>query len=97
MVRAEWRAGAVRHSVARFAPPPRTASLAPMLRLIPRLFGPLSFATALLPGCSPAADETGPGDVTQSEAAALEDAAAMIEQRRLPEDTVPPAPQETGA
>tara|TARA_R110000751_G_scaffold2018_8_gene8751 strand:- start:91289 stop:91561 length:273 start_codon:yes stop_codon:yes gene_type:complete len=45
-----------------------------------------------LPACSGYEEDTEPvGAVTQSEAEALDDAAEMIEQRRLPEGVVPPA------
>ncbi len=59
-----------------------------MNRFIPLL------ALFALPACSGYEEDTEPvGAVTQSEAEALDDAAEMIEQRRLPEGVVPPAPE----
>ena len=61
-----------------------------MNRFIPLL------ALFALPACSGYEEDTEPVDaVTQSEAEALDDAAEMIEQRRLPEGVVPPAAPET--
>jgi hypothetical protein len=61
-----------------------------MNRFIPLL------ALFALPACSGYEEDTEPvGAVTQSEAEALDDAAEMIEQRRLPEGVVPPAAPET--
>jgi len=61
-----------------------------MNRFIPLL------ALLTLPACSGYEEDTEPvGAVTQSEAEALDDAAEMIEQRRLPEGVVPPAAPET--
>ena len=61
-----------------------------MNRFIPLL------ALLALPACSGYEEDTEPvGAVTQSEAEALDDAAEMIEQRRLPEGVVPPAAPET--
>lgn len=63
-----------------------------MNRFIPLL------ALLALPACSGYEEDTEPvGAVTQSEAEALDDAAEMIEQRRLPEGVVPPAAPETSA
>lgn len=71
-------------------------------------FLPLAATLALLSACSGYEDEdAGVDAVTQNEAEALDDAAEMIEQRRLPDDAVPPqdtkgampegaAPQEQG-
>ena len=59
-----------------------------MNRFIPLL------ALLTLPACSGYEEDTEPvGAVTQSEAEALDDAAEMIEQRRLPDGVVPPAPE----
>ena len=61
-----------------------------MNRFIPLL------ALFALPACSGYEEDTEPvSAVTQSEAEALDDAAEMIEQRRLPEGVVPPAAPET--
>ncbi|MGY8972174.1 MAG: hypothetical protein ACKVGV_00880 [Sphingomonadales bacterium] len=63
-----------------------------MNRFIPLL------ALFALPACSGYEEDTEPvGAVTQSEAEALDDAAEMIEQRRLPEGVVPPAVPEPSA
>ena len=51
----------------------------------PLLIAPL----ALLAACGPAETDPGPGGVTMSEAKALEEAAAMLEERRLPPDALP--------
>lgn len=48
-------------------------------------------ALALAASCGPADNDSGPGGVTVGEARALDEAAAMIEQRRLPEQALPPA------
>ena len=51
----------------------------------------LIFATAAclaLGGCAPSENDPAPGGVTVSEAQALDDAAEMIEQRRLPEGAI---------
>lgn len=61
-----------------------------------------TFAAALLlvsaTACGPGENEPGPGGVTVSEAQALDEAAAMLEERRLPPeplDTRPAALQQT--
>ncbi|UYH54703.1 hypothetical protein N6L26_11755 [Qipengyuania sp. SS22] len=60
-----------------------------MNRFIPLL------ALLTLSACSGYEEDTEPvGAVTQNEAEALDDAAEMIEQRRLPEGVVPPAEPE---
>ncbi len=55
---------------------------------------PLALAL-LLAACGPAGNDPGPGGVTVDEARALDDAAAMLDERRLPEEalreTPPPA------
>ena len=48
----------------------------------------LAFALALS-SCEPADNEPGPGGVTVGEARALDEAAEMIEQQRMPEGTLP--------
>jgi hypothetical protein len=59
-----------------------------MLRLIP-------LATLLLlAACSRTDNEPGPGGVTVGEAKALDDAAAMLEERDRIEGTTPPAEAE---
>ena len=56
---------------------------------------PASLAISLLAlaACGPADNDPGPGGVTVGEARALDEAAEMIEQRRLPEEALP----DTGA
>lgn len=44
---------------------------------------------ALASACGPADNDPGPGGVTVGEARALDEAAAMIDQRRLPESALP--------
>ncbi len=50
----------------------------------------------LMAACGPAGNDPGPGGVTVDEARALDDAAAMLDERRLPEDALrePPQPAE---
>jgi hypothetical protein len=43
---------------------------------------------ALLTACGPSASDPGPGGVTVGEAKALDDAAEMLDHRRLPPDAV---------
>ena len=43
----------------------------------------------LLAACGSADDGSAPGDVTESEAKALEEAAAMLEERRTPAEVLP--------
>jgi hypothetical protein len=62
-----------------------------MCRLLPLL------ALTFLFACEKADNEPGPGGVSMGEARALDEAAEMIEARRLPEDALrppvaPPAP-----
>lgn len=53
-------------------------------------FLPLAATLALLAACSGYEDDSAGVDaITQNEAEALDDAAEMIEQRRLPDDAVP--------
>ena len=44
---------------------------------------------ALLAACGPSDSDPGPGGVTVGEAKALDEAAEMLEQRRLPPDALP--------
>ena len=44
--------------------------------------------TALLAACSPSNNDPGPGGVTVGEARALDEAAEMIEERRIPADVL---------
>jgi len=53
--------------------------LAPAIALLP---------LALLAACGPNDNDPGPGGVTVSEARALDEAAQMIEQRRLPREAL---------
>lgn len=46
---------------------------------------------ALLAACGPSENDPGPGGVTVGEAKALDDAAEMLDQRRLPPDALPSA------
>lgn len=58
------------------------------------------FAAALicLSSCSPAGNDSGPGGVTVDEARALDEAAEMLEQRRLPDEALSnPAVEGAGA
>lgn len=50
----------------------------------------LSLALALLSACGKSDNEPGPGGVTLGEARALDEAAEMIEQRRLPAEALRP-------
>ena len=56
-------------------------------------------ALLLLAACDSGMGGTGPGAVSEGEAAALDDAAEMLEERRLPEGALPPldAPTAEGA
>lgn len=45
----------------------------------------------LVAGCGPADSDPGPGGVTVGEAKALDEAAEMLEERRLPPDALPEA------
>ncbi|MCB2060963.1 MAG: hypothetical protein KDE21_10680 [Novosphingobium sp.] len=46
-------------------------------------------ASAVLASCGPGENDPGPGGVTVGEARALDEAAEMIEQRRLPPEALP--------
>lgn len=53
-------------------------------------------ALTMLAACGPSDSDPGPGGVTVGEARALDEAAEMIEQRRLPPGTLPsPTPTAT--
>jgi len=54
-----------------------------------RLLGLLPLA--LVAACGPAENDPGPGGVTVGEAKALDEAAEMLEQRRLPPEASPSA------
>lgn len=51
----------------------------------------LSIGLAALAACGPNDNDSGPGGVSIGEAKALDEAAEMIEARRLPEDAMPKA------
>lgn len=58
--------------------------------------GALALATAaFLTACGSAENDPGPGGVTVGEAQALDEAAEMIEQQRLPEGALPPEDKAT--
>ena len=58
---------------------------------------PFALPFALLGGCGPSDTDPGPGGVTVGEARALDEAAEMIEQRRLPPEALEtPTEQPTG-
>ena len=52
------------------------------------LFGLVLAMTALLAACGPSDNDPGPGGVTVGEARALDEAAQMIEERRIPADVL---------
>ena len=54
----------------------------------------LPFAALLLIGCSGSDDRSAPGGVTQDEAAALNDAAAMLDNAALDANAIAPDPTE---
>lgn len=57
----------------------------------------LILAISILPfvaGCGPSDNDPGPGGVTVGEARALDEAAEMIEQQRLPEEALPPGSED---
>ncbi len=56
------------------------------------LVGPATLALALgLSGCGKGENDPGPGGVTVGEARALDDAAAMLDARRIPEAALHPS------
>ena len=52
------------------------------------LFGLVLAMTAILAACGPSDNDPGPGGVTVGEARALDEAAQMIEERRIPADVL---------
>lgn len=59
---------------------------------------PLALPICLLWACGPSDTDPGPGGVTVGEARALDEAAEMIEQRRLPPEALAtPAEDQTAA
>ncbi|UIP07495.1 hypothetical protein LY632_03605 [Erythrobacter sp. SDW2] len=48
---------------------------------------------ALLSACGPGENDPGPGGVTVGEAKALDEAAEMLEERKLPPEALDPSPQ----
>ena len=55
-------------------------------------------AALLLAGCGPNDTDPGPGGVTVGEARALDEAAEMLDEQRLPAEALPPEqPDETPA
>ena len=48
----------------------------------------IALGTVLVSACSPSDNDPGPGGVTLGEARALDEAAEMIEQRRIPADVL---------
>lgn len=54
----------------------------------------LALAALLLAGCGASDDRSGPGGVTQDEAAALNDAAAMLDNAALDANAIAPDPKE---
>lgn len=53
-----------------------------------------ALAALLLVGCSGSDERSAPGGVTQEEAAALNDAAAMLDNAALDANAIAPAPEE---
>ena len=54
-----------------------------------RILFPLALTSAALTACGPAGTDPGPGGVTVDEAKALDDAAAMLDERRPPTEVLP--------
>ena len=52
-------------------------------------------ASLLLVGCGPDDTDPGPGGVTVGEARALDEAAEMLDEQRLPAEALPAEPDET--
>ena len=52
---------------------------------------------ALLAACGPSDSDPGPGGVTVGEAKALDEAAEMLDQRRLPPEALPSGAQPSAA
>ena len=53
--------------------------------------GILLVLAAVLTGCGASDNDPGPGGVTVGEARALDEAAEMLDEQRLPEEALPPA------
>jgi hypothetical protein len=51
-------------------------------------------AVLLLAGCGPNDTDPGPGGVTVGEARALDEAAEMLDEQRLPKEALPPAAED---
>lgn len=51
----------------------------------------LAAAVPVLSACGPADNDPGPGGVTVGEARALDEAAEMLEERRIPDEALPEA------
>jgi hypothetical protein len=51
-----------------------------------------ALALLALAGCGPSDTDPGPGGVTVGEAKALDEAAEMLDEQRLPEDEASPSP-----
>ena len=49
----------------------------------------LAAAATALSACGPADNDPGPGGVTVGEARALDEAAEMLEERRIPDEAIP--------
>lgn len=54
----------------------------------------LALAALLLAGCSGSDDRSAPGGVTRDEAAALNDAAAMLDNAALDANAIAPVPED---
>lgn len=64
--------------------------------MVPAMTRPATTLLALLlAACGPAGNDPGPGGVTVDEARALDEAAAMLDERRLPDDALTAQPAET--
>ena len=64
--------------------------------MVPAMMRPATTLLALLlAACGPAGNDPGPGGVTVDEAKALDEAAAMLDERRLPDEALPEQPAET--
>jgi len=55
-----------------------------------RIALPLAASVLALAGCNSSTEDADPGPVTQEEAEALEDAASMLEEQRMTEETPDP-------
>ena len=66
----------------------RRYSFARMTRIAP----PLALALLALSGCNSSSDDAAPPPITAEEADAVEDAASMLDEQRLPQETPTPEP-----